>query len=629
MKNDQRLLWSVIEASPTGMLLVNAAGRIVMANPQIATIVGYTRAELIDRPLDDLLPPRLRTSHQDHFAKFHSAPHARHMGMGRHLVARHKAGHDIPVEIGLAPLRYDNADYVLASVIDITQRTDAERALRESEAYHRTILENIADGVFIANRDGRYLDVNPRACELTGYSRKELLQLSVADSYVEDERTLARDRVAEVGQGKPGVYERRLRRRDGALLTVEAHARMLPDGRLLATIRDVTERRQLEMQLRQAQKMEAIGRLAGGVAHDFNNVLTAVFGYVDLLREDLPPESDAQKDLVEVRKAAERAASLTRQLLAFSRQQVLEPVVLELNELVAEFEKMLRRVIGEDVELRLALGADVGNVRADAGQLHQVIMNLVVNARDAMPTGGKLTLETANAELTAAYAELHKPVVPGPYVMLAVNDTGTGMTPEVQARIFEPFFTTKEKGKGTGLGLSTVYGIVKQSGGYVWVYSEPGKGTTFKVYLPRVDAPAERRATPPPAPSLTGTETILLTEDDTILRPLAKALLEKLGYTVLEAGDTDEALAAAKKHAGPIHLLIADVVLPGPSGRELARRLAASRPDTRVLYVSGYTDDAIVHHGMLEPGLNFLQKPFTPAVLARKVRAVLDAGDRG
>jgi PAS domain S-box-containing protein len=622
---DQRFLWSVIEASPTGMLLVNAAGRIVMANPQIATILGYPRAELIDRPLDDLLPERMRASHHGHFVTFHSAPHARHMGTGRHLVARHKDGHEVPVEIGLAPLHYDNADYVLASIIDITQRTEAERALQASVAYHRTILENIADAVFVADRNGRYLDVNPRACELTGYSREELLQLRVADSYVEDERALARDRVAEVGQGKPGVYERRLRRKDGTLLTVEAHARMLPDGRLLATIRDVTERHQLEQQLRQAQKMEAVGRLAGGVAHDFNNVLTAVFGYVDLLREELPRESEAQKDLVEVRKAAERAASLTRQLLAFSRQQVLEPVVLELNELVEEFEKMLRRVIGEDVELRLALGADVGNVRADPGQLHQVIMNLVVNARDAMPTGGKLIIETANADLTAAHAELRKPVGPGPYVMLAVSDTGTGMTPEIQARIFEPFFTTKEKGKGTGLGLSTVYGIVKQSEGYVWVYSEPGKGTTFKVYLPRVNAPPDEVTKPRSTGTLAGTETILLAEDDAILRPLAKALLEKLGYRVLEGGDAAEVLAAAQQYTGTIHLLIADVILPGPSGRELARRLAAVRPDTKVVYISGYTDDAIVQHGMLEPGLNFLQKPFTPATLARKVREVLDA----
>ena len=516
--------------------------------------------------------------------------------------------------------------YRIAGVCtDVTARKQAESELKASEDYYRTILENIGDAVFVADAAGRFLDVNPRACDMTGYTREELLGLTVADTYPPHAREQARDRVAEVAGGVPDVRERPLLRKDGVVLTVETNARLLPDGRMLGTVRDVTERRLLEVQLRQAQKMEAIGRLAGGVAHDFNNVLTAVFGYVDLLREELPPESEAQKDLLEVRKAAERAASLTRQLLAFSRQQVLEPVVLELNELAEDFEKMLRRVIGEDVEFRLALGADVGNVRADPGQLHQVIMNLVVNARDAMPTGGKLIIETANAELTSDYAGLHKPVVPGAYVMLAVSDTGTGMTPDIQARIFEPFFTTKEKGKGTGLGLSTVYGIVKQSEGYVWVYSEPGKGTTFKVYLPRVNAPADQITKPRPTGSLAGTETILIAEDDVILRPLARQLLEKLGYTVLEGGTCDEALVAAQQHSGPIQLLIADVILPGPSGRELARRLAVPRPDTKVLYVSGYTDDAIVHHGMLEPGLNFLQKPFTPAVLARRVREVLDA----
>jgi nitrogen-specific signal transduction histidine kinase len=392
----------------------------------------------------------------------------------------------------------------------------------------------------------------------------------------------------------------------------------------LLHFQDMTERKQLETQLRQAQKMEAVGRLAGGVAHDFNNVLTAIFGYVDLLREEIPADSPAQHDLAEVRKASERAASLTKQLLAFSRQQVLEPMVLEPNALVEDFEKMLHRLIGEDVELRLSLARDAGNVLADPGQLQQVLMNLVVNARDAMPTGGKLILETANTELSEPYAELHQQVVPGRYVMLAVSDTGMGMTPETKARIFEPFFTTKEKGKGTGLGLSTVYGIVKQSGGYVWVYSELGRGTTFKIYLPRVDAAPDTMLPAREPATVTGTETILLAEDDDVLRPLARGLLEKLGYTVLDAADGAAALEAARRYGEPIHLLLTDVVMPGVSGRELARELEKSRPETRVLYVSGYTDDAIVHHGMLEPGLSFLQKPFTPASLARKVREVLD-----
>jgi PAS domain S-box-containing protein len=504
------------------------------------------------------------------------------------------------------------------------ERKRAEEALRTREAYHRTILENIGDAVFVADHEGRYVEVNPRACELTGYSRAELLQLRVSDTYPRQDQETAPPRVAELGTERAGVVERSLVRKDGTVLTVESNARQLPDGRLLGAVRDITERKRLEEQLRQAQKMEAIGRLAGGIAHDFNNVLTAIFGYADLLREDLPAGSTARQDLEEVRKAAQRAAALTRQLLAFSRQQVLQPVVLSLNDLVEEIDKMLERLLGEDIELRLALAPNAGNVRADPGQLQQVLVNLVVNSRDAMPTGGKLIIETANAELTEQYAEQHQPVIPGHYVMLAVSDTGTGMTAETKAKIFEPFFTTKEKSRGTGLGLSTVYGIVKQSGGYVWAYSEPGRGTTFKIYLPHVDAPADELAPPREAGTIRGNETILLAEDDETLRPLAKSLLEKLGYTVLEAENAVQALAVAGRHAGPIHLLVADVVMPGASGRELARQLAQSRPDTRVLYVSGYTDDAVVHHGMLDPGLAFLQKPFTPDGLARKVRELLD-----
>ena len=517
--------------------------------------------------------------------------------------------------------------HLLARVLRYAvERKRGEEALRASEAHHRTILENIGDAVFIADPQGRYLDVNPRACELTGYSRDELLQLTVSDTYPAQDRDAAALRIVDVAGGRAAVTERPLLRKDGAILVVESNARRLPDGRLLGAVRDITERKRLEEQLRQAQKMEAVGRLAGGVAHDFNNVLTAIFGYADLLNEELPEGHQARQDLDEIRKAAQRASSLTRQLLAFSRQQVLQPMVLSLNDLVEDIQNMLVRLIGEDVQLRLGLSPSAGNVRADAGQIQQVLMNLVVNARDAMPTGGKLLVETANTELTEQYAEAHQPVAPGAYVMLAVSDTGSGMDAETKARIFEPFFTTKEKGRGTGLGLSTVYGIVKQSGGYVWVYSEPGRGTTFKIYLPRVDEPAEPLAPPQrEARTLTGTEIILLAEDDEMLRPLSKGLLERLGYRVLEAENAIRALALADAHAGPIHLLVADVVMPGGSGRELARRLANSRPDTRVLYVSGYTDDAIVHHGMLEPGLNFLQKPFTPAALARKVRDVLDA----
>jgi PAS domain S-box-containing protein len=510
------------------------------------------------------------------------------------------------------------------------ERTRAEESLARAQATYRSLVEDSSFGIFQSTPDGRLLAVNPALVSILGYaSEAELLHTNLArDVYVDPGQ---RPRLVEaVLKSGTLTAESQWRRKDGKTITVRLTGRVVRDaqGRVEyfnAIVEDITERQLLEAQLRQAQKMESVGRLAGGVAHDFNNVLTAIFGYADLVLEALPPDSPARQDLEEIRKAAERAAALTRQLLAFSRRQVLTPVVVSVNELVEDIDKMLQRLISADIELRLALAHDAGNCRADTGQLQQVLMNLVVNARDAMPTGGKLLIETSNTELTEQYTELHQAVVPGSYVMLAVSDTGIGMDAETKARIFEPFFTTKEKGRGTGLGLSTVYGIVKQSEGYVWVYSEPGRGTTFKLYFPRVAEPAAALPRPREMATLSGTETILLAEDDEMLRPLAKGLLDKLGYTVLEAENADQALGVAGAHAGPIHLLVSDVVMPGASGRELARRLAETRPATRVLYVSGYTDDAIVHHGMLEPGLHFLQKPFTPAALARKVREVLDA----
>jgi two-component system, cell cycle sensor histidine kinase and response regulator CckA len=531
------------------------------------------------------------------------------------------------------------ADYILKgrltrlgpAVRGALERERMKGQLREREEYFKSLIEQAMDIIAVLDADGAVRYASPSVRPLLGYGAEELVGQHIFDLVHPDDIGPALRVFAEgVATGQGGrLLGLQVRHKDGTYRSLEAIGRFLLDDPVVRGVvinaRDVTERRSLERQLLQAQKMEAVGRLAGGIAHDFNNVLTAIFGYADLLTEELPAGSPARQDLEEIRKAATRASALTRQLLAFSRQQVLAPMVLSVNDLVDDVDKMLRRLVGEDVELRLMLARDAGNVRADSGQLQQVIMNLVVNARDAMPTGGKLVIETADAELTEQYAEQHQAVIPGRYVMLAVSDTGVGMDAQTKARIFEPFFTTKEKGKGTGLGLSTVYGIVKQSGGYVWVYSEPGHGTTFKVYLPRVDAPAEPQAPPRETATLTGTETILLAEDDEMLRPLTKGLLAKFGYTVLDAESAEQALAVAGARQGPIHLLVADVVMPGASGRELARRLAQSRPETRVLYVSGYTDDAIVHHGMLEPGLKFLQKPFTPAALARKVREVLDS----
>jgi signal transduction histidine kinase/ActR/RegA family two-component response regulator len=395
--------------------------------------------------------------------------------------------------------------------------------------------------------------------------------------------------------------------------------------------REVAERkaaeealRESEQQLRMSQRLEAVGQLAGGVAHDFNNLLTVITGYSDLILTQLKEDDPLRHKADEVRKAAERAASLTRQLLAFSRKQVLQPKVLDLNSLVAEMSKMLRRLIGEDIELILALKPALARIKADPGQVEQVLMNLLVNARDAMPQGGKMVVETAQAELSEAYADMHIAVTPGQYVMLAVSDTGEGMDAETQKHIFEPFFTTKEVGKGTGLGLATVYGIVKQSGGNIWVYSEKGRGTTFKIYLPRVEEEAEHQSGGERVERLRGTETILLVEDEAMVRKLTRSILEENGYRVLEAANGEEALRLCSQYQGPIHLMVTDVVMPLMNGRELAQRMLDSCREVRVLYMSGYTDDAIVHHGVLDPSTHFLEKPFTPDALARKVREVLE-----
>jgi PAS domain S-box-containing protein len=523
------------------------------------------------------------------------------------------------------------AHHVLGVATDMTERKRAEEALRQSEESHRGLVEHATYGIFRSSPAGRFLTVNPALVGMLGYqSSQDVLSLDIArDVYVDPgvrSRVLAG--VVEPGHGRQEVT---WRRNDGRVITVRLSGRPVyaPGGKIEAyefIAEDVTGQRALEERLRQAQKMEAVGRLAGGVAHDFNNLLTAILGSTELMLEALPADDPGREEANEIRKAAVRAADLTRQLLAFSRQQVLEARVLDLNALMANLEKMLGRLIGEDIRFRFVPGSPLGSVRADPGQLEQVIVNLAVNARDAMPDGGTLTIETANVDVDEAYAREQATVEAGHYVLLAVTDTGFGMDRETQARLFEPFFTTKALGKGTGLGLATVYGIVKQSGGYIWVYSEPGHGTSFKVYLPRVDAPAESLE-PAPASSgvLGGSETVLVAEDEEAVRHLARRVLESRGYTVLVAASGPEALRLAEGREGPIHLLVTDVVMPEMGGRELAQRLVAPRPAMRILFVSGYTDAAIMQQGVLTPGAAFLQKPFTPDSLARKVRDVLDS----
>ncbi len=621
----QALFARAFEVSPHGLVLTDPAGNIVLVNRQACEIFGYREPELLGRSVDLLLPAGLRGSHAAHRREYARVPTARLMGMGRELEAVRKDGRGIVVEVGLAPVIQGDQPHVLASIVDVTKRKETQSRLE----WLSLAVEQSPIAVVMTDLDGHIEYVNAAFTRTTGYQPDEVLGKTprILKSG-ETSPTVYRDLWATIRAGKVWHGDLVNRRKDGTLYEDAMWVFPVTDGkgqvvRLLALKEDVSKKRSLEAQLRQAQRMESIGRLAGGVAHDFNNILTAIFGYTELVSETFAPGSPQREDLEEIRKASQRASALTRQLLAFSRQQVLQPVVVETNELVENLEKMLRRIVGEDIKLRLALSKATGNVRVDPGQFDQVLMNLVVNARDAMPKGGSLVIETANAELDEQYAMEHQPVVPGPYVLIAVSDTGGGIPPEVRSRIFEPFFTTKEIGKGTGLGLSTVYGIIKQSGGYVWVYSEMGRGTTFKIYLPRVDAPADTSEFAVPPKELKGAETILLAEDDETLRSLTTGILRKLGYTVLAAATPDTARAIARDHHGPIHLLLTDVVMPGSSGRDLARELAKSRPQTNVLFVSGYTGEAMIQHGLTEPGLNYLQKPYTPSVLAAKVREVL------
>ncbi|HYM82402.1 MAG TPA: response regulator [Candidatus Limnocylindria bacterium] len=509
-------------------------------------------------------------------------------------------------------------------------RRQAEQALRESEARYRLLVENTTDIITMEKLDGTVLYESSSVERVLGYKPEELVGRNRFELLHPDDVPAATEvirRLQETGEEFAST-EFRIRHRNGSWRTMEVAATLQGSFRgepvILSTGRDVTERRALEEQFRHAQKMEAVGRLAGGVAHDFNNLLTAILGYSELLLEQLKDQPTVRLDVEEIRKASERAAGLTGQLLAFSRRQVLAPRVLDLNETVAGMGEMIRRLIGEDVELSVTLAPDLGNTRADPGQIEQVILNLVVNARDAMLNGGQLMIETSNTELDENYARRHTGSIPGPYVMLAVSDTGTGMDAETMSHLFEPFFTTKEVTKGTGLGLSTVYGIVKQSGGTIWVYSEPAHGSTFKVYLPRVEESIERRAvSAAPAESPRGTETVLLVEDEETVRALVRDVLGRRGYQVLEARDGQEALALGELLA-PVELMITDVVMPGISGSDLAATLTTRFPNLKVLFISGYTDRGIVHQGQLDPRTPFLQKPFTPEALLRKVREVLN-----
>jgi PAS domain S-box-containing protein len=507
----------------------------------------------------------------------------------------------------------------------------SDRARRANEARLMRLAEAGIVGIIVSDSSGKILEANDTYLAMVGYSREDFAAGHVDwDKMTPPELRHLNAAILEQldrdGVARP--FEKEYVHKNGRRVPVLVGVARLPDGtENIAITLDLSGQRRLEEQYRQAQKMEAVGRLAGGIAHDFNNVLSVILSYSEMIIGDLKPDEPLRADIEEIRTAGLRATDLTKQLLAFSRQQVLEAKVLNLNQSIAGMQKMLRRLLGADIELTMLPASGLWNVRADPGQIEQILLNLAVNARDAMAQGGKLTIETANVELDEDYARAHHDVRAGSCVMLAVSDTGAGMDAVTQARIFEPFFTTKEKGKGTGLGLATVFGIVKQSGGHIWVYSEPGKGSTFKVYLPRASGAAEVRTSEGPAPELgRGSETILLVDDDDQVRAVARSILRRNGYVVLEAPNGGEALLICEQHGARIDLLLTDVVLPRMSGRQLAERLALLRPEMKVLFMSGYTDDAILQHGVLDSGVAYLQKPLTPTSLAQRVREVLRGG---
>ena len=510
---------------------------------------------------------------------------------------------------------------------DITER----KALEHDQARLAAIVEYSDDAIVSMSLDGVVISWNDGAERQYGYTDEEMIGRPICVLFPPDHYQEYLQIMKKVRQGEAiSSYDTVRKRKDGTLINmsvsispIETRAGEAVGASKVA--RDISKVKKLEEQFRQAQKLEAMGRLAVGVAHDFNNLITVISGYSAVLLDTLPPGFPARDLLAEIKNAGERAASLTRQLLIFSRKQVLEMRVVELNSLIAKSENMLKRLVGEDVDMVTVLDPTLGRINTDPGQMEQVLMNLVINARDAMPQGGKLTIETANAVLDQTYGSSHAQVNPGPYVMLAVSDTGSGMDDQTKARIFEPFFSTKAEGKGTGLGLAMIYGFVKQSGGHVFVYSEPGLGSTFKIYLPEVQDALSV------VPSVTviedtphGDETILLVEDDAAVRALARRVLQTCGYTVLEAAHGDEAVQMAGTHPGKIHLLVSDVVVPGINGRRLAERIVALKPGIKVLFLSGYSDNAVIRHGILASEIAFLQKPFTPNVLARKVRDTLD-----
>lgn len=626
---------AILDSLPGVFYMFNQHGQRLRWNRNLEKVTGYTAEELATLPIFSNVVDEDRDKLRETFKEVFTVGHA-----SRVAYVDLRDGTRVPYFLTGRRVYIDGEPHLVGIGIDISEQKRAEDELRESQRRFQDTLTNLDMIAVMTDFEGTITFCNDYLLRLTGWDREDAIGRNWFDMFIpEDEHSKVKPLLDDIpADGSvPPHFENEIKTRSGERRLVRWTNTTLrdPDGKVVGVAAlgdDITDfkeaqdaLRKSEEQLRQSQKMEAVGQLAGGIAHDFNNLLTAIIGYSQLASRRVQKDDPLRHQIDEIERAGERAASLTRQLLAFSRKQLLQPKVLDLNSIVAETQKMLGRLLGEDVEIQTALDPAAGRIKADPGQIEQVIMNLAVNARDAMPTGGRLTIETGNTNLTENRGNGLFTIVPGPYVMLSVTDTGSGMDENIQSHVFEPFFTTKEIGKGTGLGLSTVYGIVKQSEGYVWITSAPGRGTRFDVFLPRVDEIAEDyKPAAEPENEYRGTETVLLVEDDAIVRSLVLEVLTTRGYQVLEAEDGQQALDLCLEYDGPIHLLLTDVIMPGMSGRELGTRLVEICPDTRVLFMSGYTDDAIVRHGIHESDMPFLQKPFSPDALAQKVRELLD-----
>jgi PAS domain S-box-containing protein len=618
----------LFEQANDAIVVLDEAGYHVEVNPQAETLTGYSRLELLAMRFTDLVPDTSPQQVEEKNWRFKETKH----GQGEHLMRR-KDGQPVYVEYAVTP---GPPSYLQVILRDITARKQAELELRRQAL----IFKHLTDGVIVTDLERRIIDWNPAAERMSGYTKEEVLG-KLPQIFLDQKKDPHLEQEIKAALISAGYWAGELKylRKDGRSGVCETQIVLLLDDQGMPIARvsinhDITERKQLEEQFRQSQKMEAVGQLAGGVAHDFNNLLTVINGYVELLlrhclEEAVDPEAMV-KDLTHIQKAAGRGAALVRQLLIFSRKQVLQPTTLNLNDVVLTSEKMLHRVIGEDIEVTLHLAQELGQVKADRSQVEQIILNLALNSRDAMPEGGRLILETANIILNG-YKAGASAVGSGPYVMLAVADTGMGMDLETQAHIFEPFFTTKESGKGTGLGLAMVHGIVKQSGGHISVHSELGQGTVFRIYLPRNDEPSEQPQLLPLArQEVGGSETILVVEDEGNLRDFLETVLTQYGYKTLTAADGNEALELCRQHCLAVDLLLTDVILPGGiNGRALAEQLLQRCPRLKILFISGYTDDEILRQGVLKEKVAFLQKPFGVANLAEKVREVLNTPTEG